>query len=207
MKTVFALLAAFILLSTSAPAKEFVDSFQSDANPDRRAERGAWVFKNGEASCVADPELYKKFKNHGPIIRWSGDFKKVDVELEMKATDCQRVVFTLNGDGHVFRVILAGRPVKEGQRAVTSRLIAWAEKSSKENKGDTTKPKGLPNLDAIDTKWVKLNLSIKGQTGELSIGDFKTTLDHAALARDKNSITLSFASGDIAIRNVKVNTP
>lgn len=207
MKTTLSIVAALMLFAGPIFAKEYVDPLDSEKHTDRSAERGAWTFQSGEARCVADPELYKKFKNHGPIIRWSGDFKEVTAEMEMKATDCQRVVFTLNGEGHVFRTILSGRPAKKGAKPTQSRLIAWAEKSSKENKGTVMKPDGLPNLESIDGQWVKLQLSIKGDTGTLSIGEFETPLDHAALSRDKNSITLSFASGDIALRNVNFITP
>ena len=56
-----------------------------------------------------------------------------------------------------------------GKWKPTTRLIAWATKSSKENKGDS--------------------------------------IDHAALARDKQEVTLSFASGQLAMRNMRIVTP
>jgi hypothetical protein len=35
------------------------------------------------------------------------------------------------------------------QKKSTSRMIAWAEKSSKTNKGDSLQPQGFPLLDCL----------------------------------------------------------
>ena len=43
-------------------------------------------------------ELYKQFKNRGPIMKWPREFNDAEIQFEMKAMNCPRVVFTLNGD-------------------------------------------------------------------------------------------------------------
>lgn len=204
----FVLLSVVILLFVSgAHAEDFVDSFLSATNEDRLAERGDWTFKNQTASCVADPELYKRFKNHGPILKWPREFHDGAVEFEMKAEKCQRVVFTLNGDGHVFRVTLADETptATAGASRVPTRIIAWATKSSKQNKGDTIKPDGLPDLPVIDGKWVRVRLSITGDTADLTIGGFRTQIQHAALTREKNTVMLTFAYGKLAVRGFRMS--
>jgi len=191
--------------ANDATAREFVDNFSDAKLEGRSAERGDWKFQDNVASCVSDPKLYLQYKNHGPILKWSQEFKDATIEFEMKASNCQRVVFTLNGDGHVFRVTLADeRPAATaGASKVPTRLIGWATKSSKQNKGDTIQPVGLPDLPAVDGKWVKVKLAVVGGRGELTIGDFETAVEHSSLAREKNLVMLTFAHGKIAVRDFR----
>ncbi len=208
MKTFLAVATALLIVTPFVSAEEFVDDFSALELKGRVAERGEWQFQNGIASCVADPDLYKQFKNHGPILKWPRQFNDATIEFEMKPTNCQRVVFTLNGDGHIFRVTLAdetpGAPA--GTSKVPTRIIAWATQSSKQNKGETIKPEKLPDLPAINGKWVKMKLEVKGNRATLSIGEFQTELEHAALARDKNRVMLTFAHGAIAVRNFRMTS-
>ena len=199
-----------IFLVTTVNADDYTDDFSSKQDDARKALRGDWKFEKNQASCVADPELYKKYNNHGPILRWNKDFTDGDVQLEMKASDCQRLVFTLNGDGHVFRVSMidTSKPANpNAKRKPTSRLIAWATKSSKTNKGDSFKPEGLPGVNDLNDKWVTLHLKVKGEQADLTIGEFKTQLKHPALARKKSEVTISFAEGQLAVKNFRLQTP
>lgn len=201
------LITAIAFFASTASADDFVDDFSQPTLNGRLAERGTWRFSDDGVSCVADLQLYKKFKNHGPILRWPREFHDAVVEFEMKTSNCQRLVFTLNGDGHVFRIILGhpSPPAEANGRAVASRIIAWATKSSKTNKGDTLKPEGLPDLRQINDQWIKVRLAVRGKTADLTIGDFKTEIEHAALARDKNMVTVSFAFGEFAARNFRMS--
>lgn len=207
MKLIFTILFLLTLVQ-AACAGEFIDDFSAAQLEGRRAERGEWKFENGEASAVADPELYKQFKNHGPILKWPVEFNDAAIEFEMKAMNCQRVVFTLNGEGHIFRVTLADENAEAtaGPSKVPTRIIAWATQSSKDNKGDTIVPEGLPDLPKINDNWVKVRLHVKGNRGDLTIGDFNTKITHAALARDKNMVMLSFAHGALAVRNFRMTS-
>ncbi len=198
---------AFLIVATGAAGDEitnaFVDDFGAADFKGRQAERGAWQFNDGVARCVSDPGLYKKFKNHGPILKWPRKFEDGKIQFEMKAKNCQRVVLTLNGDGHIFRATLADeRPdAPAGTSKVPTRLIAWATKSSKQNKGDTIKPKGMPDLSVVNDEWVTVMLDVKGKHAVLAIGDFQAAISHVALAREKNMIMLTFAHGEIAVRD------
>ena len=199
---------ALFIPAPLAFCEEFVDGFGGPKLEGRLAERGEWKFQNGIASCVADPDLYKQFKNHGPILKWPREFNNARIQFEMKATDCQRVVFTLNGAGHIFRVTLADeRPdAPAGTSKVPTRIIAWATKSSKQNKGDTIKPKSMPDLPAVNKKWVPVKLEVKGKRAILTIGDFQTEINHAALVRDKNMVMLTFAHGDLSVRDFRMSS-
>jgi hypothetical protein len=209
MKTIFSVATTLLFVTSIVSAEEFVDDFAGAQKEGRQAERGEWQFQNGIASCIADPKLYKQFKNHGPILKWPREFTDANIEFEMKAIDCQRVVFNLNGEGHIFRVTLADeRPdAPAGTSKVPTRIIAWAMPSSKENKGDDIKPKGLPDLPAVSGKWVKIQLNVKGDYAVLTMDDFKAEIRHAALTRDKNMVMLTFAHGKLAVRNFRMATP
>ncbi|MCR9202225.1 MAG: terpene cyclase/mutase family protein [Planctomycetaceae bacterium] len=191
---------------TQVHMSEFTDNFDTETRHGRLAERGAWQFENGIARCIADPTLYRKFKNHGPILKWPRKFRDGTIAFEMKARDCQRVVFTLNGDGHIFRVTLADEhpEATAGPSKVPTRLIAWATKSSKQNKGTTIRPAGLPDLPAVNEQWVAVRLKVQGTRGVLNIGDFRTEITHDALARDKTMVMLTFAYGELAVRRMKI---
>ncbi|MGI9473522.1 MAG: hypothetical protein ACR2NZ_18415 [Rubripirellula sp.] len=192
-----------------ASAGDVIDNFSEAEFSGRSAERGEWQFQESQASCVADPELYKQFKNHGPIIKWPHDFKEGTVEFEMKPSDCQRVVFTLNGDGHVFRVTLADETATAaaGPSKVPTRIIAWKTKSSKQNKGDSIKPEGMPDLSAVNDQWVKVRLKIDGSKATLGLNDFTTEIDHPALEREKTMVMLTFAFGKLTVRDFQLRTP
>ena len=208
MKTIVSLGTALLLIASVAVGEEYVDDFRSAKLEGRLAERGAWQFRDGIASCVSDPDLYKQFKNHGPILKWPREFDDAKIEFEMKAEDCQRVVFTLNGDGHVFRVTLADeRPdAPAGKSKVPTRIIAWATKSSKQNKGDTIKPEHMPDLPAVNGRWVSVQLTVKGKRATLAMGEFQTEISHPALDRDKNMVMLTFAHGELSVRNFRMTS-
>lgn len=200
------ILASFLFANVATQAQEFVDDFSTPQFEGRLAERGEWKFEDGIASCVADPDLYKQFKNHGPILKWPREFNDATIEFEMKPRDCQRVVFTLNGQGHIFRVTLADETpdAPAGTSKVPTRIIAWATQSSKQNKGDASQPDNMPDLPAVNGKWVKIKLAVKGDHADLTIGKFQTQIDHAALGRDKNMVMLTFAHGELSVRDFRM---
>lgn len=208
MKTIIRISIVLLIAPPFVIAEEFVDDFRSAKLEGRFAERGEWKFETGIASCVSDPDLYKKYKNHGPILKWPCEFNDATIQFEMKATDCQRVVFTLNGDGHIFRTTLADeRPdAPAGTSGVPTRVIAWATKSSKQNKGDTIKPQNMPDLPAVNGKWVPVKLDVKGKRAVLTIGEFQTEINHAALTRDKTMVMLTFAHGEVSVRNFRMSS-
>ena len=179
------------------------DSLSTEKFENRTAERGDWSFQEGIASVVSDPELYKKYTNHGPILKWETNCSQGTTAFDMKPTDCQRVVFTLNGDGHVFRISLMDpeKAMNSFQKKSKSRMIAWAEKSSKANKGESFQLDGFPSLGELNNKWTHVSVAVREKTASITIGDFQADITHEAMQRDKKQITISFASGSFQLRN------
>jgi hypothetical protein len=196
MKQVLLFAIVCVILVPSAYADGFSDDFSDPKLGSRMALRGEWTFKDGTASCVADPELYKKFANHGPILRWPAEFTNGTLEFEFQPKDCQRVVITLNEKGHVFRMAFS-----DEQR---TRFFGWIGQSSKTNKPKTIAKEGVPTVDELSGKWVKSKIVFKGDAAEVTYGDYKATLKHESIGRKKGEFTISFASGEIAVRNVRL---
>lgn len=51
-----------------------------------------------------------------------------------------------------------------------------------------------------------VKLDVKGKRAILTVGDFQTEINHAALARDKNMVMLTFAHGELSIRNFRMSS-
>lgn len=202
------LVIGFLICTRSASAIELTDDFSDAAFQSRQAERGDWKFSNNVASVDSDPLLYEKYANHGPILKWPVDCTTGAFEFEFKPTRCQRVVFTLNGDGHIFRISLVdpARALTPSQAKTRSRILAWATKSSKQNKGDSLRPKEVPELSVFNGKWTKVSLKIDDGEVALSIGDYSTQIEHPALRRKKDTITLSFADGSLEVRDFRYSS-
>lgn len=199
MKRYIATILTLFATANLSGAGGFADNFSDPKLESRQALRGEWKYENNMASCVADPELYKKFKNHGPILRWPLEFSDATIGFEFQPRGCDRLVFTLNDDGHVFRMAIADEK--------RTRIFGWA-KPSKESAPETLAKEGVPQLADIGGRWTKVTISIRGEEAEVSIGDaYNTKLKHSSIARKKSEITLGFASGELAVRNVRAVTP
>ena len=199
------LISVVALSAVPGFCNELIDTFTSEKFETRTAERGDWSFRAGVASVVSDPVLYKKYANHGPILKWSVDCSQGETAFAMKPSDCQRVVFTLNDDGHVFRISLINpeKAMSPWQAKSKSRMIAWTEKSSKTNKGDSLQPRGFPSLSELDDKWTNVSVDVDGDTALVRIGEFQTEIKHKAMQREKSQITISFASGSLQVRDFR----
>ena len=187
---------------TGKQAHGFHDRFTDPDFESRQALRGDWKFVDGTARCVADPELYKKYDNHGPILRWPAKFTDGTLEFEFRPQDCQRVIITLNEKGHVFRMLF-----HEPDR---TRFFGWIGKSSKTNKPKTNKPKtvakeGVPAIGDLDRQWIKARIVFAGDTADISYGDFHTKVTHPSIGRPKEEFTISFASGELQVRDVRLS--
>lgn len=64
----------------------------------------------------------------------------------------------------------------------------------------------MPDLPAVNEKWVPVQLTVKGNRAMLTIGDFQTEISHTALERDKNMVMLTFAHGELSVRNFRMNS-
>ena len=203
LQHVLFLTAVSLIAPNAGPAaSDIVDDFSQPKLQGRQALRGEWKFENNQASCVSAPELYKNYKNHGPILRWSPakPFTDGTVAMEFQPKKCQRIVITLNNKtGHVFRVALT-----DNEKTKT-RIFGWAHPSKEKDKpSETLAQKGVPTSKEIDSQWVKFRLAIAGNQAKVTIGKYSETLKHASIAREKDEFTISFASGECAVRKVSI---
>ena len=140
--------------------------------------------------CSHDDELYKKFKDHGPILTYESNYRDGVVETVFKGSDAketQRIVFTMDGEkGHVVRVIMRpGNP---------SRLLVWND----EEKKPTVLATDLPALS--EDQWTPLRVETKGINVDLRIGEENFSFEHPGIARQKTNAKISFAFGNFAAK-------
>ena len=181
----------------SVHAQALTDDFSDPNSKSRSALRGEWEFKSNVASCIADPELYKKFNNHGPILRWPVKMTDGTVSFEFQAFEVQRLVLTFNDEGHVFRASFRD----DGR----SSIFGWIGQSSKENKPKTIRKDGVPSIKTLNGKlWAVCEIKIEGDSAHFRMGDYTADLKHPSIARKKGEFTISFASGRFSIRNFRV---
>lgn len=196
MKQSFLPAIVVLILIPFACGDGFQDDFSDAKSKTRQALRGDWKFDHGIASCVSDPELYRKFANHGPILRWPAEFTDGTLEFEFQPKDCERVIITLNEKGHVFRMLFH-EPAK-------TKFIGWIGQSSRTNKPKVVANEGVPSIGDLNGKWVKAKVVFKGKTADVTYGDYNARLKHESIGRRKGEFTISFASGELSVRNVKL---
>lgn len=196
MKQLLSTIIVALILVPFACGDGFYDDFSKTRLKSRQALRGDWKFNNGIASCVSDPELYEKFANHGPILRWPAEFTDGTLEFEFQPTDCERVIVTLNEKGHVFRMLFH-EPAK-------TKFFGWIGQSSKTNKPKVVAKNGVPSISDLNGKWVKAKIVFNGNSADITYGDYTTKLKHESIGRKKGEFTISFASGKISVRNVRL---
>ena len=188
---------ASILLSTVLAQAEplLTDPFTAEAKvPERRAMRGDWKIADGVAECTQDDALYKKYKDHGPIIFYDLATTDATFHYAFKPQGCKSVVFTLNGeDGHVFRFVsspAAGTnfrafpPSDDHKSIATYRADDWK---------------------LVDGEWIEVTVTLKGDTATVTWGDQEpVTVSHETYAKAKTNFSVGFAFGTLAVKGVKV---
>lgn len=187
------LIASFLLVASlpvfAGPV--FKDDFSNARLPERKAARGPWKFAEGIASCTQDDELFKKFKDHGPIIFYEVPHQNAKVRFAFKAEACRSVVFTANGEkGHVFRFV-AG--------AAGTSVRAFPP-------GDDHKSVELAKGPALKLgEWVEVAIELTGSKAIVSIGkDFTSTVENPHLATAKTNISVGFSFGTLSVRGVSI---
>jgi hypothetical protein len=182
------LMAAVGLHAADAP--RLSDDFASAEHPVRRAQRGPWQFVDGVGSCTQDDALYKKFKDHGPILFYDFAHQNAVVRFAYRADPAVKtVVFTTNGaDGHVFRFVISAR-------GTSVRAFPPDEADHK----SITVGKPGPALKAGD--WVPVEVRLQGSKATVRLGsDFVQTFEHPSFARAKTNLSLGFSFGTLAVR-------
>lgn len=184
-------LAASSLSAADAPMLK--DDFSNPKLETRRASRGEWKFTDNNATCTQDDELYKKHKDHGPIIFYDLAYEDATIRYSYKADAAVKsVVFTSNGaDGHIFRFVSSAR----GTSAVAFPPDSKDHKAARlGNPGPALKP----------GEWVPVVVTLKGTKATVKIGDFEETYEHASLARPKTNLSIGFSFGTVRVKDVVV---
>lgn len=186
----------FVLIShvIAADAPLLKDDFSAAKLEHRRAVRGEWKFAEGIASCTQNDELYKKNKDHGPIIFYDLAYTDATIRFSYQPDAAVKsVVFTCNGtDGHVFRFVTSAAGT--GMRAFPAdakdhQSIALAQEKA---------------LVLKAGEWVPVTITLRGAKATVKIGDFEKTYEHASLARSKSNLSVGFAFGTLSVKSVVV---
>ncbi|MCM8529694.1 MAG: hypothetical protein NE330_00915 [Lentisphaeraceae bacterium] len=190
-----------ILIIGSLNAEVLVeDNFVTKKLEARKPARGNWQIKDGVIAAKFDAELFKKYKNHGPIV-WYDIKTSTDctINLEYKISGAvDTVMFSVNDKkGHVYRTTLK----KDGKRKGAFTKVWNAEKKSS--------PAGpLDGFEYTLDKWLPVRLTFVGTTLTVKIGESSQTYEHEGFAREKAKINFQFSGdGEMQVRNVKVTAP
>lgn len=188
------LLALFLVTSTAAAADNLLlkDDFSQAEKEGRRAMRGAWSYADGVATCTQDDELYKKFKDHGPIIFYDLDYTDGKVSFQFKAQDCKTVVFTCNNkDGHIFRFVSS---------ATGTSVRAFPPK------GDVKSIQIAKGPALTQGTWVPVTVELRGSKAIVQIGSAEPmTVEHPSFAVAKSNLSIGFSFGTLSVRDVLVS--
>ena len=180
------LLAAFAL--TADAGTVFRDDFSGGPVPERRASRGEWKFRDGVAACTQDDALYRKNKDHGPILFYAVPFRDATVRFAFKADGCKVVGFTANGPaGHVFRFNLG-------------------EKGSVRAFPPGGKPIGVADAPPLKAgEWVDVAVEFRGPKATIKIGkDYEKVVEHPTYATGKANVSIAFAFGTLSVRGLVI---
>lgn len=189
------LLALSGLSLQAADPPTFTDPFTADGQvPQRRAMRGDWQIADGVAKCTQDDALYKKYKNHGPIIFYDVATTDSTVRYSFKPQGCKSVVFTLNGEkGHVFRFVT-------GARGTNFRAFP----PNREVKSIQT---GLEkNWLLKEDEWTAVEVKMEGNKATVKFGDHEAVvIEHDTYATAKTNLSVGFSFGTLAVKGIEVS--
>lgn len=193
MKSLF-FLSLLTSFAFAADAPLLKDDFSDLKLATRRAARGDWKFADNTATCTQDDELYKKNKDHGPILFYDLAYTDAAIRFAVKPDAANKtLVFTANGeDGHIFRIVFSAAGA--GIRAFPA--------DSKDHKSIS-----LGNEASIKLKpgeWTNISVELRGPKATVKIGDFSKTCQHASLARAKTNLSVGFSFGTVSVKDLVV---
>lgn len=195
MKALLSITAFVALVSLASAETLLEDDFSQPKLTARRAMRGEWAFKEKTAICTQDDVLYKKNKDHGPIIFYNLGYRDATIRLSYKAEAAKSVVFTCNNDqGHVFRFIASDRGTS---------IRAFPADSTDHSSVELARGPALKLGE-----WIDIEVAITGSKVALKVGkDFAQIVEHSAISAAKTNLSIGFAFGTLSVRDVKVTTP
>jgi hypothetical protein len=192
------ILASLGILCSSTLAAEKLAPFKVDFTSakleKRRAERGDWKFSEGVARCTQDDALYKKNKDHGPVVWYDVPHQDVTIHFAFKPEGCKTFVFTANGkEGHVFRFVTSA----------TGTSLRGFPPEDKDHKSIALGKPGGPKLNSGE--WTDVTVELRGTKATVRIGkDYTAAVEHSSLARAKTNIGLGFSFGTLSVKDFSI---
>jgi hypothetical protein len=192
MKHPVLLLIATTAFAADAPLLQ--DDFSAPKIQQRRAMRGEWKFADKTATCTQDDELYKKNKDHGPILFYDLAYTDAAIRFSVKPdTSTKTVVFTANGEkGHVFRIVFS---------AAGAAVRAFPNDSKDHNSI------ALANEAALKLKpgeWTHVSVELRGSKATIKVGDFIKTYEHSSINAAKTNLSIGFSYGTLSVKDLVV---
>jgi hypothetical protein len=168
------------------------DDFSKSDFPGRRAIRGDWTFNASTATCTQDDALFKKLKDHGPILFYDVDYGDGAISFSFKPDAQTKVlVFTANGaNGHLFRFGIS-------TAGMTPRAFPLEDKEHKSVALGTE-----PGVKLHPGEWASVRVVLKGNTAAVTIGDFTKTYEHPSIGQPKNNFSIGFSFGTVSVKGV-----
>jgi len=193
MHQILRLAPLLALISVHAIAADFKDNFDSPKLEQRRAVRGDWKIADGIARCTQDDELYKKNKDHGPIIFYDVPTQDSTVHFAFKPQGCKTLVFTLNGGtSHVFRFITSDKGTS---------IRAFPANSAEH----ASKPLAQDGPKLAQGEWAEVTVEIRGPKAAVKIGkDYAKTVEDPAIAQAKTNLSIGFSFGTLEVKDFAV---
>lgn len=192
MKHFLLLLACSSILAADAPLLR--DDFSSAKLDQRRAMRGEWKFADQTATCTQDDELFKKNKDHGPILFYDLAYSDAVIRFAVKPdANTKTIVFTANGaEAHLFRLVFssAGMAVRAfPAESQDHKAIALANESTAKLKAG---------------EWNELSVEMRGNNATVKVGDFVRTYEHASIGLAKVNLSVGFSFGTLSVKDLVV---
>lgn len=180
------------------------DDYTQASYPHRNAARGDWIIADGVASVTQDDELYKKYKNHGPIMIYTVPHTDASAVVEFKPEGCRAVVFTMDAaeGGHAFRVKLVPEDPKRPRQR--SAIVSYLAKKPGAEKAEQVvlNNKNVPAL--ADGDWTRLEVTVVGDTATVKLGEETIRVQHDQIAQAKKIAKLGFSFGALEIRQFQL---
>ncbi|MHC4824857.1 MAG: hypothetical protein ACYTEP_12725 [Planctomycetota bacterium] len=183
-----------ITIASSLWAAEplLVDDFSKPKMAGRRAMRGDWMIANGVAKVTQDDALYKKYKDHGPIIFYDVDHQDAVIEFSYKPVGVKSFVFTVNGaDGHVFRTVTSERGTD---------FRAFPPDAERKSISLHRLPRPI-----LQGEWTRVRVELEGAKATVTVGDHEpVSVEHGSLDRAKINTSVGFSFGSLEVKNFSV---
>lgn len=192
MKSILFLFLAAAALAAEAPLLN--DDFSAPKLATRRASRGEWKFADNAATCTQDNEVYKKHKDHGPIIFYDLAYTDAAIRFAVKPDAANKaIVFTANSaEGHVFRLVFSQAGM--GVRAFPP--------EGKDHKSISLGHEAAAKLKVGE--WTHISVELRGSKATVKVGAVTQSYEHASIARAKSNLSVGFSFGTVSVKGLAV---